>query len=138
MELSDTQFERLVTMLADNRVAIVTAKNALSVEIQAVKQDLGLRIEFMGGKLEAIEEDLGKVQATGREHAALLESIDSTTREQVGIVKAMDQSLVGVTQLAKTNFDMIESLNKHILGESGTLQQHGPGETESRDRAEPQ
>ncbi|MES2403754.1 MAG: hypothetical protein V4567_05360 [Pseudomonadota bacterium] len=135
MELSDSQFERLVTMLADNRAAIRTVKNELSLEIQAVKRDLGLRIEFVAGKLEAVEEDLGKVQTTGREHGALLESIDGMTREQAGIIQAMDQALVGVTQLSKTSFDMIESLNKHVLGESGTLH-HGEGETENRDPAE--
>ena len=135
MELSDSQFERLVTMLADNRVAIATAKNELSAEIQTVKRDLGLRIEFVAGKLEAVEEDLGKVQSTQREHGALLGSVEQLQREHTDVIAQMDQSLLGVTQLAKSSFDMIESVNKHLLGEPGTLQH---GDPESRDRATPQ
>ena len=131
MELSDTQFERLVTMLADNRAAIHTAKSALSVEIQQVKKDLALRIEFVAGKLEAVEEDLGKVQKTQREQGALLGSIESLQREHTGVIAQMDQSLMGVTQLAKSNFDMVESINKHLLEGSDTLQH---GDTESLDR----
>ncbi len=135
MDLSDSQFDQLVTMLADNRTAIAEAKRDLSIEIQDAKRDLGIQIGFMASKLEAVEEDLGQLQTIARAHGALLESIEGSIREQSGTIKAMDQSLVGVTQLAKTNFDMIESLNKHVLGESSTLH-HGQGEPESRERAE--
>lgn len=131
MELSDAQYDRLITMLADNRVAVHTAKKQLSEEIQQVKKDLSKQIGFLSSQVDAVDADLTKVQKATREHAAVLDSVEKTQREHGGILKAMDQSLEGVTQLGKTTFDMVESINKRALGESSTII-HGDAQDSQR------
>lgn len=105
-ELSDAQFERLVGMLADNRVAVTQLSNDVELWRQEVSQSLqGMRHDFrlQGDLLRAIEEDVAKIQSIQRDQ---------------------DQALEGITQLCKTTFDLHESLQKHIHGESSSIQ-HG-------------
>lgn len=105
-DLSDYQFERLVGMLADNRVAVTQLGNELDLfrqEIQQVFQGMNRDLSMQGKLLHAVEEDLSGVQRTLRDHT---------------------QALDGITQLCKTTFDLHESLQKHIHGESSSIE-HG-------------
>lgn len=105
-ELSDAQFERLVGMLADNRVAVTQLTNDVDLWRQEVQRELqGMRHDFrmQGELLRALEGDVAQIQRTQR---------------------AQDQALDGITQLCKTTFDLHESLQKHIHGESSSIQ-HG-------------
>jgi hypothetical protein len=118
MELSDAQFEHLVGMLADNRVAIVNVEFALMTELEKTKRELREEIKaavsgqgLLTAHLTAIEEDVGKVQATLRGHTEELGKVDRQLR-------FVHQSLEGVTQLCKSTWDLTESLQKHIHGEA--------------------
>lgn len=111
MELSDAQFEQLVGMLADNRTAIINTKNELMNELEKTKRELRQEIKgvsgglsLLGSQLTALEEDVGKVQAGVRGHT-----------EEFGKVH---QTLEGITQLTKSTWDLSESIQKHIHGES--------------------
>jgi hypothetical protein len=111
MELTDGQFERLVGLLAENRVAIVTAKNEIMSEVEKTKRELREEIRsavsgqtLTRAHLTAIEEDVGKVQVILRGHTA-----------EFGKVH---QALEGITQLTKSTWDQTESLQKHIHGET--------------------
>lgn len=110
MELTDGQFERLVAMLAENRVAIVNAENTLMSELEKTKRELRGEIKaavsgqgLLSSHLTAIEEDLGKVQVAQRGHT-----------EELG---KMHQALDGVVQLTKSTWDQTESIQKRIHGE---------------------
>jgi hypothetical protein len=114
MELTDGQFERLVGLLAENRVAIVTASNELMSELEKTKRELREEIRhiasgqsLLGSHLTAIEEDIGKVQVAQRGHT-----------EEFGRVH---QALEGLTQLSKSTWDISESIQKHIHGEAGSI-----------------
>lgn len=133
MELTEAQYDRLITMLADNRVAVHTARNELGLELAQIKKDLSRQIQFLQSSIDVIDADLTKVQSVQREQGSLLGSVERMQRDDHAILMAIDQSLEGVTQLGKTSFDMIESLNKHVLGESSNLHH---GDPEARDRAE--
>jgi len=118
VELSEAQFERLVGMLADNRVAIHTVKNEVVAAIAESEGRLKKEIQFLGAGLTALEEDMGRVQVGIRE---LLKTQGDHS-----------QAVDGLTQLGKTNFDMNESILKQLHGESGaSAQDHGETE-ESR------
>lgn len=111
MELSDAQFEHIVGLLADNRVAIVSAKNEMLTELERAKRDLRVEIRsavdgqrVIGSQLTAIEEDLGQLQKGQR-----------GGREEIALI---NQTLEGVTQLCKSTWDLTESIQKHIHGES--------------------
>lgn len=111
MELSDAQFEHLVGMLADNRTGIINATNELMNELEKTKRELREEIKaavagqgILSAHLSAIEEDVGKVQVAVRGHT-----------EEFGKVH---QALEGLTQLAKSTWDLSESIQKHIHGES--------------------
>jgi hypothetical protein len=109
VEISEAQFERLIGMLADHRVALHAAKNEISAEIQKVKTELSKQLSFLQSHVDVVEVDLNRVQKTQRAH---------------------DQALDGLTQLGKSNFDMNESILKHLHGESSSIR-HGHAE-ESR------
>lgn len=104
MELSDGQFEHLVALLAEGRVAVTTAKNELMTEVERVRreirEEIRLRDQLLVGQLTAIEEDMGKVQGALRAHA-----------EEFG---RMHQTLEGVVQLGKSSFDICQSLQQHV------------------------
>lgn len=114
MEISDDQYERLVGLIADARATFITELNHVKValeEVQAASRsrfaDLKTGQALTQTTLNVIEEDLGTVQTDVREIKA--EQAKHT------------QSLEGLTELASTNFDLIESLNKHIHGESSSI-----------------
>jgi hypothetical protein len=111
MELTDGQFERLVGLLAETRVAIRSSHNELMSELEKTKRELREEIRhvasgqsLLGSHLTAIEEDLGKVQIAQRGHT-----------EEIGQVH---QALEGITQLTKSTWDQTESIQKHIHGEA--------------------
>ncbi len=107
MEISDAQYEHLVGMLADNRVAIVNAKNDLLLAIGKVKEDFGISHTLIHESLKVLGEDVTKVQGTLRDHGRSL--------------AAHSQAIDGLVQLCKSTFDAAESANKRVLGESSTL-----------------
>lgn len=110
MELSDAQFEHIVGLLTENRVAITSAKNEMLTELERAKRDLRVEIraavagqQVIGAQLTAIEEDLGQLQKGQR-----------GGREEIALIH---QNLEGVTQLCKSTWDLTESLQKHIHAE---------------------
>lgn len=120
-ELSSAQFDQLVSMLADNRVAIATGLSDLKREFLAALEEstiisrkrfeeLKTGISLTQKTLDVIEEDLGNVQ--------------SEIRALAKVQRQHTQALEGLTELASTNFDLIESLQKRIHGESGSIS-HG-------------
>ena len=122
MEMSMEMFERIVGLLAENRVAIQTSENALGQRLDGIQKDLGeIRTthSLHRASLEALEEDLTEVQKE-------LRSINRALGSQ-------DQALEGLTQLTKTNFNMTESVLKHIHGEAGGI---GHGQEEHHEEAE--
>ena len=127
MELSDSQFEQIVGLITDVRVAVLTAKNEFSVELASVKKELGKHLVLLQSSCDVLEIDLAKVQKVQRDHSEALATIEATQRTHSGTLSAIEQSLEGVMQLSKTNFDMIESINKRALGESGSIH-HGDSE----------
>jgi hypothetical protein len=100
VELSDAQFDQLIGMMAQTRVDTLTAIDDFRRDLNNRIDDLRSGMGLMHTTLNVIEEDVGKIQVLQREHT---------------------QALDGVTELSKTNFDLIESLNKHIHGESSTI-----------------
>jgi len=100
VELTDAQFDHLIDELAKTRVATLTAISDLEGKLTKRIDDLRSGMGLMHTTFNVIEEDVGKIQATLREHT---------------------QALEGLTELSKTNFDMLESVNKHIHGESSTI-----------------
>lgn len=122
MELTDGQFERLVGLLSENRVAIQTATIEIMSELEKTKRELRGEIKaavfgqaLIGSHLTALEEDVGKVQATLRGH----------TEE----FRKVHQSLEGIVQLTKSTWDLSESLQKRI-GE--TSLEHATGHESHR------
>jgi len=107
VELSEAQFDRLVSMIADNRVAMHTVKNELVAALEASEERIKKELQFLRSSMGAIEEDVGKMQVSLRK---LLER-----QGEHG------QALDGLTQLGKTNFDMNESILKEIHGDSGPV-----------------
>lgn len=107
MELSDGQFEHIVGLLAENRVAI----NNVSSELQAVERRLLKEIGVVSRNAElthalatAIEEDVGKVQTQVRR-------VSETQRTTIA---SYDQTLDGIVQLGRSTFDMVESIQKQV------------------------
>jgi septation ring formation regulator EzrA len=114
MPLTHDQFERLVGMLAENRAAITSGLAALQVDLEHAQETSRKRFEELKQgialtqkTLDVMEEDLGKVQSVVRE-----------VKAEVG---KHTQAIEGLTELTSTNFDLVESLNKHVLGESGSI-----------------
>ena len=107
VELSEAQFDRLVSMIADNRVAMHTVKNELVAALEASEERIKKELQFLRSSMGAIEEDVGKMQVSLRK---LLER-----QGEHG------QALDGLTQLGNTNFDMNESILKEIHGDSGPV-----------------
>jgi chromosome segregation ATPase len=97
--MSDAQMEQVIGMLADLRVKQLE----LSHDIQEDHAERKASQKILSESLHAIEQDLGKVQASLRD---VLRSLGSH-----------EQALDGLTQLAKTNFDLTESLQKYVHGE---------------------
>jgi ABC-type transporter Mla subunit MlaD len=100
VELTDEQFDRLLNTLGEARADLITTLNDLRLDLEQRLDELKIGQGLLHTAANVIEEDVGKIQATLREHT---------------------QALDGITELSKTNFDLIESLNKHIHGESSTL-----------------
>jgi hypothetical protein len=100
IELSEDQFKILLDGAARGRVDVLTAINDLRLELAQKLNDLKVGFGLMRATLAVLEEDVGKIQVLQREHT---------------------QSLEGLTELTSTNFDLIESMNKHIHGESSTI-----------------
>lgn len=100
MELSDSQFERLVGMLADNRVAIANLGSDLSLQIgQLAKNQLVLQ-----SSVDCLEPELNQIQLA--------------LRTQAQTLAQHTQALDGLTQLTKSIFDVTESINQRELEES--------------------
>jgi hypothetical protein len=110
IELTPVQFERLVSLVAETRIDMRTMLNEFREENRIRHDEAKRNLALIQSSLGVVEEDLGAVQRTLREHGALL----------VRHGEAFD----GLTKLASTNFDLIESINKHIHGESGSIS-HG-------------
>lgn len=109
-ELTDPQYERLITMLAENRVAVSDLHTALTLaerEWQSKLDQILAGLKLQGSALAAIEEDLTEIQKEMRE-----------MKETVG---QHAQSLDGITQLTMTNYDLLETLTKHVHGESESI-----------------
>lgn len=111
MELSDTQFERLVGMLADNRVALTNA-------ISDLKSDLDLRLAgieknqlVLQSSVDCLEPELNQIHTALRTQATALEDHGKE-------LAIHGQALDGVTQLTKSCFDVVESINQRDLAES--------------------
>lgn len=122
MELSDGQFEQLVGMLADNRVQLTNIKNELMNELMKTKRDLREELRalsataatshtLLASQLTAIEEDIGQVQVLQRAQ-------ESSALALQGSVRQIDQSMEGLTQLAKSTWDLVESTQRRAHGES--------------------
>lgn len=126
MELSDGQFEQLVGMLADNRVQIINATNELKhellTEIERTRRDLREELRAISGsatishnllaaQLTTIEEDLGQMQVMQRAQGSSI----LVAAEQV---RQINQSMDGLTQLAKSTWDLVESQQRRTHGES--------------------
>lgn len=121
MEISDDQYERLVGLIAEARAAFVTELNSVNVTLEEAQRssrsrfgELKAGIELTQSSLNVIEEDLSQVQTQVRD-------INRVQGEHGKILGEHGQSLEGLTELASTNFDLIESLNKHIHGESSSI-----------------
>ncbi len=114
IELSDDQFERLIGLMAEHRVAILTELNDFRQDLTRRVDDLKIGLGLAHTALGVIEEDIGKIQSAQRIHSQELEQVKELQAEHT-------QALLGVTELSKTNFDLIETLNKHIHGESSTI-----------------
>lgn len=116
MEMSDAQFEHLVGMLAQARVEF---RDGLSEVQREVREGISTSRKnqiVAQSTLDAIDLDIQKIQRTLRAH---------------------DQSLDGLTQLSKTNFEMNESILKALHGEPGSITMHH-GETEESRGTGPQ
>jgi len=100
VELSDAQFDQLIDMMAKTRVDTLTAIDDFRRDLNKRIDDLRSGAGLMHTAFNVLEEDVGKIQALQREHT---------------------QALEGLTELGMTNFDMLESINKHIHGESSTI-----------------
>lgn len=100
MELSDGQFERLVGMLADNRVAISNLGHELSSRIEQINKNQIV----LQSSIDCLEPELNQVQLALRTQA-------STLQEHT-------QALDGITQLTKSIFDVTESINQREIEES--------------------
>jgi hypothetical protein len=111
MEISDSQFETLVAMLADNRAAIINLDIKVSTELQEIRQDLQRGFRLLGAQLTVLEEDLGKVQTEQRSHGKVLAE--------------HTQALEGITQLCKSQWDVTESIRRHQHGEELQSAHHG-------------
>lgn len=126
MEISDDQFERLVGMLADNRTATINLGIEIRAELQEDRKEwraefqslrervdnLKLGLSLQGAALSAIEADLGKLQASARK-------LSET-------VALHDQSFLGITQLTKSTFDLVNSVHERI--QKAALR-HAPSDT---------
>lgn len=120
MEISDSQYEHLVAMLADNRTAIINLDMKLSQELKELRGDVATGHKILGAQMNALEEDVGQVQGGFRE-------LSDT-------VKQHSQSLDGITQLTKSIFDMAESTQRHQRQTHGEEEQaHHGAHDESAD-----
>lgn len=114
IELSDAQFEALLNRLGDQQAATVRAVSDLRLDLGQRLDDLKLGLGLAHTALGVLEEDLGKAQVALRAQGVSLGEIQTTLTEHT-------QALEGLTELCSTNFDLVESLNKHIHGESSNI-----------------
>ncbi len=109
-EFSDEQYNCLIGLLAENRSAVrELAEQLTEAEARWNKSlsDINLGLRMQGSSLSAIEQDLSRVQGGIR-------SVAETLLQH-------DQALDGLTQLGKTNFDLLESLQQRVHGESSSI-----------------
>lgn len=111
MSISEEQYERLIGLLTDNRVAITTLGREIGLRLDELERGQQLGFKLLGARCQAIEDDIGKVQ--------------SELREVVRVQTEHTQSLVGLTQLCKSGWDLTESLQRHIHGEADEEGQSG-------------
>lgn len=122
MELTDGQFERLVGMLADNRAAISTVKAELLMALSESEKRIKTQVGLLHSAVDVLDVDLTRVQ--------------SALRKQGQQFERMEQSIVGLTELSKTNFDMQATILKRLHGEESDTITHG--QTNESQRADPQ
>ena len=106
MDMSDAQFEQLVGLIAESRVEFRQAISDLKIDLQAGFAGVRKNQVVAHETLVAVEGDLATVQGLLRKH---------------------EQALDGLTQLSKTNFDILDTVRKQLSGESITMTH---GETE--------
>lgn len=106
MELSDAQFEHIVGLLAENRVAVINLSN----EMQLARTEDAARISVneknllvLQSSIDCLEPELNKI------HTAL--------RTQAATLTEHTQALEGVVQLTKSAYDIVESINQRQLEE---------------------
>jgi hypothetical protein len=114
--MTDEQFNRIVSLIADTRTEFREALGDLKTEMRA---------GFAGVRKNQIVAE------------ALLGTMESDLSHIQGQLRAHDQALDGLTQLSKTNFDMHESVLKAIHGGAGSSTM-GHGETEESRGTGPQ
>ena len=110
-EVSDEQFERLVGLIAETRVAVFEVKSSLEVEISSLRESLGANLLVLKEQVGVIEEDLNEQQALTRR-----------------VLEEHGQALEGLTQLGQSNFDLLQSVLEHRL--SSSLGTHVSSEAE--------
>lgn len=107
VELTNAQFERLVGMLAENRVALQDGLREISEASRLRYIEIKKQLSLHQSTLDVVQGDLIEVQ----------KSIHGLAETQA----KHDTALGGLTELASTNFELIESINKHIHGESSRI-----------------
>lgn len=93
MEMSDAQYDHLVSLIADSRVEFRQGISDLALEIRTGFAGMRKNQVVMQSTLDVIDADLQKVQIKQR---------------------VQDQALEGSIQLGKTTFDLLESLQKDV------------------------
>lgn len=107
MELSDAQFEHIVGLLAENRVALQGLKN----EIEIDRKTDAARLEGIAKNLVVLQSSIDCLEPE-------LNKLHTAVRTQAVTLSEHTQALDGVVQLAKSSYDIVESINLRQLEES--------------------
>ncbi len=123
MEISEEQFERLIDLITDVRVEMANAQRDLGQDISEASEASRKRSGLLAETVKTIEEDLSSVQGSLR---ALARTLSQHT-----------QALEGLTELAKSNYDMNVSILKLLHGDESSQTSH-VGAPESSRASDPQ